>query len=107
MLSTIKDIYSSQSNKDLKFDSHVSDKVNKANRILGLIRRTFMHLDVNEGLLNVQRRVTKLLPGFKDLYYGTHFQKLNLPTLAHRRLRADMIQFFNFSANIYDCVSIV
>ncbi len=30
--------------EDLKFDSHVTDKVNKANRILGLIRRTFMPL---------------------------------------------------------------
>ncbi len=29
---------------DLKFDRHVTDKVDKANRILGLVRQTFMHL---------------------------------------------------------------
>ena len=30
---------------ELKFSSHISEKVNKANSIMGLVRRTFTHLD--------------------------------------------------------------
>ena len=30
---------------DLKFDEHISEKVKKANAIVGLIRRTFFFLD--------------------------------------------------------------
>ncbi len=111
--------------EDLKFDSHVTDKANRANRILGLIRRTFIHLDAYNFVLlykalvrphlefsnsvwspflvkhitmieNVQRRATKFLPGFKDLDYPTRLQKLNLPSLAYRRLRGDMIQVLHF-----------
>ena len=31
--------------KDLKYSQHISSKINKANSILGLIRRSFNHLD--------------------------------------------------------------
>ena len=34
----------------LKFENHIQEKVNKANNIMGLIRRTFMHLD--EGIFS-------------------------------------------------------
>ena len=30
---------------DLIFDKHISNKINKANGIVGLIRRSFIHLD--------------------------------------------------------------
>ena len=30
----------------LKFSNHIAEKVNKANQIMGLIRRTFVHLDM-------------------------------------------------------------
>ena len=36
--------------QDLKFDQHVSMVVNKANRVLGLIKRTFAYLDKNTFL---------------------------------------------------------
>ena len=29
----------------LKFSNHIAEKINKANQIMGLIRRTFVHLD--------------------------------------------------------------
>ena len=31
--------------KQLNFDEHLDEKMNKANRILGIIRRTFITLD--------------------------------------------------------------
>ncbi len=107
--------------KSLSFEEHMSTQVNKANRILGLIRRTFTYLDKDTFLKlykalvrprlefsnavwspflvkdftlieNVRRRATRLLPGFKAEDYTTRLRNLNLPTLVYRRLRGDMIE---------------
>ncbi len=51
---------------------------------------------------NVQRRATRLLPGFKDEDYTTRLRNLNLPTLVYRRLRGDMIELYKMAYNIYD-----
>ncbi len=109
----------------------MSTQVNKANRILGLIRRTFTYLDKDTFLKlykalvrphlefpnavwspflvkditlieNVQRRATRLLPGFKDEDYTTRLRNLNLPTLVYRRQRGDMIELYKMAYNIYD-----
>ena len=82
----------------LKFSEHLSEKINKANKIVGLIRRTFVYLDSPmfkslytalvrphleyanqvwcphlikdiEAVENVQRRATKQLSELKDLPY--------------------------------------
>ena len=47
-----------------------------------------------EQLENVQRRATKLVPELKQLSYPDRLKKLNLPTLAYRRARGDMIQVY-------------
>ena len=101
---------------DLSFGEHISCKVNKANKVMGLIRRTFSYLDNDmfrklfkalvrphleygssvwhPNLLkdirtveNVQRRATKMLPGMKHLSYEERLRLLHLPTLAFRRTR--------------------
>ena len=48
----------------------------------------------NETIENVQRRDTKLIPGFSELSYPDRLKKLKLPTLAYRRVRGDMIQVY-------------
>ena len=89
-------------------------KINKANSMMGIIRRTFEYLDdkcfstvfkslvrphieyANEvwspylmkhitALENVQRRATKLIPGYKELDYKERLIRLNLPSLSYRR----------------------
>jgi hypothetical protein len=40
------------------------------------------HIDIIE---NVQRRVTKQLPGFMELSYSERLEKLKLPTLSFSR----------------------
>ena len=40
----------------------------------------------------VQRRATKLIPGYKELDYKERLIRLKLPTLSYRRLRGDMIE---------------
>ena len=101
---------------ELTFENHISEKVNKANSIFAVLRRTFKymstetflplyktlvrtHLDyassvwspykkkkVTDKIEGVQRRVTKQLPGLKDLSYPERL-KNGLPTLAYKRIR--------------------
>ena len=98
---------------------------------MGLIRQTYDHLDKDSFLLlykalvrphleyanqvwaphlkknitgieNVQRRATKLIPGFKDMFYEERLKHLKLPTLAYRRTRGDMIEMFKILTGKYD-----
>ncbi len=107
----------------LKFDTHINFKINKANRMMGIIRRTFDYMDKSmfcqlfkalvrphleyanqvwsphlqkhkNAIENVQRRATKLVPGLFDLSYQERLKLLNLPSLAYRRIRGDMIEVF-------------
>ena len=108
---------------ELSFDEHISAKVNKANAMVGLIRRTFSYLDSKMFLKlytsfvrphleyavavwsphlkkhidlieKVQMRATKLIDGFGKLTYQERLEKLKLPTLAYRRLRGDVIELY-------------
>ena len=110
---------------NLSFESHMAIKISKANQIAGLIRRSFSFLDGNlfkrlfiafvrphleyaphlkkhiNSIERVQRRATKLIDGFKHLTYQERLRKLNLPTLAFRRLKGDMIEVYKH-LNYYD-----
>ena len=50
-----------------------------------------------ELLENVQKRATKLFPGLSELSYPDRLRKLNLPTLAYRHVRGDMIQVYKMT----------
>ena len=107
----------------LKFSTHIQTQVNKANRVLGAIKHTFLALDrtafINlykslvrphleyasavwnpklkrdkDALEGVQRRATRLVEGLSHLSYPERLAKLQLPTLQFRRQRADIIQAF-------------
>ena len=113
----------------LKFSQHISSKVKKAHQMLGIIRRSFSHLDKDmllvlykslvrphleygssvwstinkkEDLLleNVQKRATKLIPSLKNEDYPQRLKELGLPTLQYRRLRADMVETYKILNNI-------
>ena len=107
----------------LNFDRHISNAINKANRVMGIAKITFDYMDnevfqqIFKGLVRphleyassvwsphlikqkdaieaVQRRATKWIPGFYDLPYNERLRRLKLPTLACRRARDDMIQVY-------------
>ena len=115
----------------LNFENHMQAKINKANSIMGVIRRTIEYLDYETFKLlftalvrphleyanavwspflkkhitaieNVQRRATKYLPGLRDLSYEERLKIVNLPTLAYRRYRGDMIETFKITHGMYD-----
>ena len=108
---------------ELKFEEHISKKVNVANAIAGQIRRSFTYLDAESfkklytsfvrphieyaqsvwaphlskyinTLENVQVRATRSVDGFEDLDYPERLRLLDLPTLKYRRQQGDMIEVF-------------
>ena len=116
---------------NLEFDKHINQKINKANSIMAVIRRSFTtlnqhnfvplykalvrsHLDYaisiwspykqkyKDAIENVQRRATKQLPGMKNISYEEILQRLKLPTLAYRRTRGDMIEVYKLLHGKYD-----
>ena len=115
---------------ELKFEEHITRKIQVANGIVGQIRRSFSFLDVETfrriyvafvrphleycqaawsphlrrnivALENVQIRATKLVDGLSNLDYPERLKRINLPTLAYRRRRGDMIEVFKHF-NSYD-----
>ena len=115
----------------LTFENHINEKVNKANSIMGVIRRTFEFLDIKtfrllftslvrphieyanqvwnpylkkhiDMLENVQRRATKSIPGLSSLSYEERLHKIKIPTLAYRRIRGDMIETYKILTRKYD-----
>ena len=115
----------------LNFEKHMQAKINKANSIMGAIRRTIEYLDKENfkllytalvrphleyanqvwspylqkhitALENVQRRATRYIPGLKGLPYEDRLKEINLPTLAYRRYRGDMIETFKITHDLYD-----
>ncbi len=116
---------------ELSFAKHIMQAVKKANQLVGMIRRTFTYLDnetftklftslvrpileygncvwstnlqyLIQDIENVQRRATKLLPGMYDLVYEDRLKHLNLPSLAFRRIRGDMIETFKYCHQLYE-----
>ena len=136
--STILKLTESEEEKDLgvvvdnklSFKQHVTQSTAKANKILGIIRRTFSHVTnrmfvqlykalvrpileyghsvwqpYHKGLCgdleDVQRRATKLLASLKDKPYPERLKILKLPTLEHRRHRGDMIEVYKYTNGFY------
>ena len=109
--------------KDLNFKNHVAYITANANKILGVIRRTFDHLtpetfiSLYKSLVrptleyghsvwqprhktlcadieDVQRRATRLIGSFEEHSYPDRLRALKLPSLEHRRTRGDMIDTY-------------
>ena len=115
----------------LPFDAHIQNCISKANRILGIIKRSFSYLDKEPFLLiyksmvrphleyansiwspklerqsaaieRVQRRATKLLYEIREWLYEKRLKFLNLPSLKYRRYRGDVIQILHSIDDLKD-----
>ena len=116
---------------ELKFDEHIAKKVRVANAIVRQIRRSFSYLGCDtsrriytafvrphleygqtiwspyllrniNAVENVQVRATKLVDGLGKLEYSERLKRLNIPSLAFRRKRGDMIEVFKHFIKSYD-----
>ena len=117
--------------EQLNFNKHIEVKINKANRMPGIIRSTFRYMDsalfkilyktlvrphveyasiiwsshtkgYKDKLENLQRRATKLVPQLKNLSYQDRLQSLQLPTLQYRRLRSDLIYIYKMTHSMVE-----
>ena len=114
---------------ELTFEKHIDTVVNQANRMLGLILRSYTYRD-SQSLLrlytslvrptleyanaawtpilrrdqilleNVQQRATKLIPELRYRDYEDRLRTLKLPSLYCRRARGDMIEAYKFTHSI-------
>lgn len=129
-VSTVKDL-GITFDSDLTFETHIRMKVNKANSLFGMVRRSFTYLDCEmfkrlftsvvrphleygacvwnphqKGLIklieDVQRRATKTVPGLSTLTYQERLKRIGIPTLMYRRYRGDMIEIYKLIKPIYD-----
>ena len=111
------------------FQEQIINKTNKANSTMGIIRRTFDHLDRKtftqlykslvrphlevsisawvpykkqdiELIEAVQRRATRQIPGYSQMQYEERLRLLGLPTLTS--LRGDMIETYKILSGVYD-----
>ena len=107
----------------LDFNKHIESAINKANRMLGVIKKSFSYLDKNIFLKlyksmvrphleygniiwhpmykkqsisieKVQRRATRLLKECKGMTYIQRLKYLDIHSLKGRRLRGDLIETF-------------
>jgi hypothetical protein len=115
----------------LKFENHIYNKIKTANKMLWIIKRNFKYLDNNDfiklykvfvrshleyaqavwsphskkligDIERVQRTATRRLAGVRGLTYQQRLERLDLPTLACRRLRGDYIEVYKILNGIYD-----
>ena len=115
----------------LKFHLHTTEVAAKANRLLGLIKKSFDYLDSDmltklftvfvhptleygnavwgpffvldqRKVEKIQRRATRLLPSLRDKLYEERPAVLQLPSLAHRRHRGDMILLYKIINNYFN-----
>ena len=114
----------------LKFHHHTTQVTTKANRVLGLIKKSFEYLDStmltclfntlvrpileynnpiwgphyildNRKVEKIQRRATRLIPQLQDKSYSERLTQLDLPSFHYRRLRGDLIFLFKILNNYF------
>lgn len=115
----------------LNFDLHIQKAVNKANQMLGVIKRTFNYLNKETFLLlyksmvrphleygniiwypclkrqstsieRVQRRATRMIKECRNMNYEDRLKLLNLHSLKGRRIRGDLIETYKLYNNLVD-----
>lgn len=114
---------------NLKVEDQCAQAANKANRLFGLVKRTFANRDKNSMLIlykslirphldyctvawrpqltkdidkleRIQRRITKSIKECKGMQYVDRLNKLHLTTLETRRSRADLLQVYRIMNKI-------
>ena len=55
-----------------------------------------------DKLEKVQKRATKMIQGMENFKYPERLRQLELPTLAYRRNRGDMIVTYKLLSGLYD-----
>ena len=84
-------------NQSLSPSHHIATCVSRANRIVGLIKRTYENKSKRRE--QIQRRMTKMINGMGEDEYSVRLSKTKLLSLEMRRLR-DLIEVFKIMHNL-------
>jgi len=114
----------------LTFRDHLHDKVHKAYAMLGIIKRNFKYISINNFILfyksmvrslldycvpvsvpykkgdievleKVQNKATKIIPEIRHLPYRDRLKVCKFPTLHYRQVRGDMIEMYKILTGKY------
>ena len=85
-------------NQSLSQTHHIATCVSRANRIVGLIKRTYENKSKRRE--QVQRRMTKMINGMGEDEYSVRLLKTKLLSLEMRWLRSDLIKVFKIMHNL-------
>ena len=85
-------------NQSLSPSHHIATCVSRANRIVGLIKRTYENKSKRKE--QVPRRMTKMINGMGEDEYSVRLSKTKLLSLEMRRLRSDLIKVFKIMHNL-------
>jgi len=117
----------------LTFSQHINSQVGKANRILGIIRRSYQHIDKISfkylftalvrphleycvtvwypylqkdlnAIENVLRRSTKRINGLSEIEYEERLKLVNIPSMKYRLIRGDMILTYKIINDPTNCL---
>jgi hypothetical protein len=109
--------------ENLSFEEHISNQVKKANSLAGMLRRSFVYMDIEmfkQLFTSIVRPhleygapiwnpyakkyidASKQISGLSHLSYQERLEVMKLPTLQYRRYRRDMIEAYKISHVIYD-----
>ena len=118
---------------NLKAEGQVEQAVLKANRVLGMVNRSFVNKDrevivrIYKALIRphleygvqawrpylekdklklekVQRRMTRMIPGLRELEYEERLKLIGLQTLETRRIRGDLIETYKIFTGKEDII---
>ena len=104
----------------LSFEEHIVHKVKKANSLVSLIRRSFLHLSLEmfrtlyrtfcqttwnmhkqcvpwkhiNLIESVQRRAMRIVSALRQFSYEDRLQRLNIPTMEFRRSMGDLVEVY-------------
>ena len=117
----------------LNFSSHTVTQVKKTNKMMGLIRRSYTHLDITsfrylfsslvrphleycisiwylllkkdeELIENVLRRATKLIKGLYDKPYKVRLAAIKVPSMRYHRMWGDMMLVYKILFGDNQCL---
>jgi len=115
----------------LTFRDYIHEKVHKTYAMLGIIKRNFKYISINNFILlyksmvrsllvycvsvwvpykkgdievleKVQKKATKIIPEVRHLPYMDRLKVCKLPTLHYRQVRGDMIEMYKILTGKYD-----
>ena len=78
----------------MKFDIHINNIVNKANRLLGLVKRTFSYMD-RDTFLIIYKSIIRPIIDYGDSVWNPSLKKLEKCTRRDKQLSKQLFEILD------------